>query len=291
MRTTDLQMAIAFMLTAHLALAGAAPSIGVAVNNSDFRVDASRVQGSATLFEGNVVETGKGPARLYLNNGARVRLAARSKAAVFADRLQLQAGAVGFSGAPLRMEALSLRVENDSPRGSAGVSLVPGGAVRVSALDGSLAVRNGRGVLVARLAAGTSLEMFPAPDTPNLTRVSGIVKKAGGRYILQDQVSGVSFELRGEDLDSAVDKKVEITGTVIPGESPAAAQILQVSSIRILAGAAAPAVAAGAAGSGGGVSAGTIAVIAGVTVAVAATTAGIALSGDDEAPALSPSTR
>ena len=51
----------------------------MAVKNGDFNLDSVTVQGNATLFEGNSIETEAGLARLYLQTGARIQLAAESR--------------------------------------------------------------------------------------------------------------------------------------------------------------------------------------------------------------------
>src|SRR5260370_27823061 len=67
-----------------------APAIGVVVKNGSFTVNGSRIDGNATLFDGNRVETGSAATRLQLNSGARWELDGSSSGTISGARLVLE---------------------------------------------------------------------------------------------------------------------------------------------------------------------------------------------------------
>jgi len=290
------QIVIAGALAAHLTLFGAALPIGMVIQYGDFKLDAVKVQSNATLFEGNSLETEKGLARLYLRSGATIQLASESKARIFADRLVLESGSTVFSGSPYRVEALSLQIQTESAAASARVRLARPGAVRVDAVQGSVTVRNAQGLLLARVAQGTAVDLDPTAQGPSTMQVTGILRWVNGHFLLEDPVAGVTVELRGSNLERALGKRVRVSGTPLPEKSEAgAAHVIDVISIDMLPGTAGKK-AAGAAPAGGatggvlGMSSAT-AVVLGVGVAAAVAVTGVALARDGESGDAIPSSR
>ena len=64
----------------------ASTAIGLVVANGSFQLDQSSVRGSATLFDGNVIETNVTSSQLQLNNGVSLRLAAETRAMLCSRR-------------------------------------------------------------------------------------------------------------------------------------------------------------------------------------------------------------
>jgi len=281
------------IVAAMTSTAAPATPIGLIIKNGDFKVDSARLRGNATLFEGSHVEAGRGLARIHLNSGAQMQLAAGSSATVFRSRIELKSGATAVAGIPLPVEALSLRVQTDSPQASARVLVVDPGTVRVAAVQGSVSVRDRQGLLLARVPEGVAVNLSPAAEDPSTLKVTGTLTQVGERFVVTDEVTGVKTELRGAGLDQAVGKRVQATGTLASEKSEAgAAHVMSVQSWIVLenrkdkAGAAIPAAA------GGGLSTTSIAIIAGVGVAAAGSATAVALNvGDDEPTTLSPSSR
>lgn len=88
-----------------------AAAIGIAIADGSFRIDNHPVVGNATLFEGNQLETTTATPELRLYGGARVRLAANSRGALFQDRLVLETGMTEVEGGnAYRIEAHGLRL-------------------------------------------------------------------------------------------------------------------------------------------------------------------------------------
>jgi hypothetical protein len=145
--------------------------------------------------------------------------------------------------------------------------------VKVVALAGNGEVRNQRGMLVAHVRSGTALQIQAVGG--NKAVLTGLLTQKDGKYILTDETSNVTVELRGSNLKKLVGKKVQVNGSVVADATPAAgaSQVVTVASATALAAGAAAGTAAGAAG---GAAAGGAATGAGAAAAGAGAAAGIA---------------
>jgi hypothetical protein len=270
---------------------GAAPVIGTVVAKGAFRLDNATVTGNATLFEGVTIETKSAGSRMELSSGAKVSLGLESKARFYGDHMILEKGEGRLEKAEsFRFEALGLIIRPETGNASARVALAGGARVEVAALSGSFRVLNARGVLVANVASGHSLELEPqAAETTS--KVTGTLRQVGGHYLLTDETTNVTVELAGPGLPKEVGSRIEATGSMDPTATPTtdASQFIRVSAVKHLGKGAAGSSGAAAAGqggaAGGGAAAGhgialsatTIAIIGGV--AAAATLGGLAAAG------------
>jgi hypothetical protein len=263
---------------------GASPSIGLVVAHGSFQVDQSRVYGNATLFDGSLIETAAVSSDLVLDNGARLRLGAESRARVHPDRLVLDKGQSELGAASgYSIEALGIRTAPDSPNSRLVVTYSSPTRIQVSALTGSARVSGANGVLVAEVPAGTALEFEPqAAGATTPSKLAGLVETKDGVIVLTDEVTHVTYTLIGPDLDQFVGKRVEITGTIDAGAQTAASsvQVIHVLSIEELAKSNKRAVAgtAGAKAATAGTSSGLAgAIVVGVNVAAVGATVGLAV--------------
>jgi len=265
---------------------GAGPAIGLAVANGSFQLDHSRVWENATLFDGNVVETGVASSQLRLESGANLRLAADSRARVFGTHLVLEKGIGELSSVNYRIEADTLRVSADTAGSIARVEMSGPNRVVVAAREGAVRVTNGSGVLVAMLTEGREMAFEPqagAADAP--THISGCVLRKDGKYIVVDQTTNVTMQLEGPAVAAELGNQVEVTGaaaSTAPGVA-GASQVIQVTSIKRVAkgGCASVAKKAGAAAAAAGLSTGAIVAIVGGVAAVGAT---VGLAAADALP-------
>lgn len=228
------------MLAWHVALLPAAgPVIGMANADGSFSLDNARVFRHATLFDGNMVETAKASATMDLTGGVRIQLAAASKGRVFRDRLVLERGVGQLQGADYLIEALALRVAPEASDASAKVARLATDRIQVAALAGTVQVTNSEGATLARLEAGRVLEFAPqAAGAVTPSRATGTVRMAGQGYILTDEVTGVTLELRGSGIDFKlyVGKRVAVEGRLVfpaPVGGPAP-QALRLTTIKVL---------------------------------------------------------
>lgn len=267
----------------------ASPAIGLVVANGSFQLDHSSVRGSATLFDGNVIETNVSSSQLQLNNGVSLRLAAQTRARVYETRLVLEKGIGQLESTKYRIEAASLQVEADKPGATARVQMSGPNRVVVAARDGTVHVSNSDGVLIARLDSGHEMTFEPQ-ESGTTTKVSGILALKDGKFIVVDRTTNVTMQVQGTGLEAEVGNLVEITGTVNAATPtvPGASQVIDVTSIKRLTKSkreAAAAVGTGAAGAGaagaaaGGLSTGAIVAIVG-GVAAAGTVGGLAVAHD-----------
>lgn len=277
-----------------VALASPPPVIGVARSRGAFMINQASVPGSATILDGTSVQTVATSSDVSLKGGERVTLASHSAARIYQGRLVLQSGAAELSHlSGYLVETGDLRIGASNAEAHVRVVVDSKDQVRVATIGGNAEVRNNEGMLVARVFPGTAMQLNSAPGAG--TKLTGTVQEENGKFFLTDEATKVKVELRGPNLKSMVGKRVRITGTAAPGETPAgdATLVVHVSGSVALAaaagataagGAAAGAGAAGAAGGAAagaavatGVSATTVAVVGGV--AAAASVGGLAAAG------------
>ena len=276
---------ICFLLAGSFINMPAASGIGMVNANGSFQIDHARVVGGATLFDGTILQTGKVEGDLLLNAGGRMQLASDSRGRVFRDRMVLERGVGQLSGTGYGIEARSLRVVADEANATARVSLSGSRRVLVKALQGRSHVTNARGMLVANLTPGIALEFEPQGEGADAaSKLKGILRRQAGKFLLTDETTNVTVELRGSGLSSKVGKRVEVTGQLAAGSVAVepATQVINVKTITLAAAAAvAGAGTAGAASAAGataaGIGAGTVAIVGGV--AAAGTVAGLGITG------------
>jgi hypothetical protein len=279
-------------------------AIAIAKAQGEFRVDQATVAGNSSVFEGSVVETGVVRSEVLLGRGGSVLLTAVSRGRVFSDRLVLEQGQAEMNNtAAYSVETHSLKVTPETAGSRVQVGLTTANNVRVAAAGGTANVRNGQGILIARVMPGAALE-FQTAGAPSEFKISGVLTVSGGKYFVVDETTHVKVEVQGDNLQRMVGKHVAITGTVLSGQAPAggATVVIRVGSISAVAalagagagvGAGAGGVAGGAAGgaaaagvASGGIGLGTVAIIGGV--AVASTVGGLysaGVIGSSEQPA------
>jgi hypothetical protein len=258
----------------------AAPAIGTVTAGGAFRLNGETVMANGTLTEGTVLETSRGGSSVRLAGGARLSLSADSRGKVYSDHIVLEKGETRLeNGVGFHLEALGLTIRPDRGLSTGRIGLLGSTRIRVVALTGAFRVVNARGVLVANVAAGSALAFEPqAPAAP--TRITGVLTRRNGHFLLTDQVTHVTVEVTGQGLEARVGHVVEVTGTLNAAATPVsgASQVIVVTEVQTVAagaaGGGAAAAGAGGAASGVGVSITTIAVIGGV--AAAATLGGLA---------------
>jgi hypothetical protein len=211
-------------------------SIGMASATGSFWADSAGVAGHATLFEGGTIETGETPVRLQIGGGVRILLDVHSRAQVYGNRLMLERGRAQLdSGSDYIIEAGTMRIAPAKPQSRAIVAIGLSDVVEVAALGAAVRVANADGVLVANVPAGRSLE-FRLGQRREQAMLTGCVVKADRAYLLRDDVSEITVELRGPEVAGKVGQHVQIAGTVAPLLRPVAPaeQVVQASTITVL---------------------------------------------------------
>lgn len=296
MNKLSVQSFIALILATHIGIMpAAAPSIGVALANGNVTIDDTRTPGNAPLFEGNTIETAKTSSRLQLQNGASIQLATDSRGKVFSNHLILEKGTTQFKTSKgFEVDALSLKISGNELNSTVRVS-VRGPVVQVASISGNVRVVTAKGIVVANLMPGRALEFTPQDNPAGSSSMTGCLSKSGNTYMLTDETSNVTAELRGSGLDAHVGHRITVTGSMMASGTPAsgASQVVNVSDIKMLstgcsmppgagAGAGAGMAGAGAAGMAGGHA---TAIIAGLVIAAAVgTTVGVVATSGEAAP-------
>ena len=154
----------------------ASPSIGTVTTRGETRVDNYKVDGSGTLFDGSVIETGLADADLRLaNSGAVVTLYSSSRGTLHPDHILLERGSIKLSSSN------SFNVQADNlvvvPAGdSSGVVTVQdSNSVIVEAQKGTLEVRNAAGTRIAQVQPGSPLSFtWTGKSSSGITATSAV---------------------------------------------------------------------------------------------------------------------
>ena len=209
-------------------------SIGTASARGDMRVDSYIVKGSATLFDGSVVETGQASADLHLGEGTEITMASSSRGTLYRDHLVLQQGTSELSASsPFKLEAEGLSVIPKEPNSHAVVSLRAGNTVEVAALSGSFGVTSEHGIMLASVRPGrvVSFAMQAGGATTEFSG-AGMVSNENGHYYLTT-AENVKYELTCKNFKKFVLTKSLISGKVQAPAAEGATAVVCVNSIQI----------------------------------------------------------
>ncbi len=265
-----------------LFLMAAPPSIGVVQSSGEFQMDGSTVRGNATVFDGSTIETVSSQSTIRLADGSEIVLAPSSRAQIYSDHTVLRRGSQRVKNSQRHpIEAASLRISPADAHSVAEIVTSDNNRVSVAAREGLVDVRNGAGVLVATVRPGLALAFTTqAGGAATASKMGGCLLKKGDKYLLTDSTSNVTVELQGPAVAASAGHQVQITGSMIPGATPAAGatQVIQVVTVDSVGSSCTVPTAAKAAVAGAGLSTGAIvAIVAGV--AVVASTVGLAAAG------------
>lgn len=284
-------------------LMGSTAAIGFAASQGSFQINTQQAQGTATLFDGTVIETGKTPSQIRLENGTQIRLASDSRAKVYESRVVLEKGSGQLeSSSTYPIETHSLHVFSTAPDTIARVRVGEQGKVLVATVRGAVRVTNGAGLAVANLTTGLSMAFDPQVGASAPAKLAGCLYERDGSNFIFDAATKTAHGLKGADLAREMGKNVQITGIEDPathviavtgwkplsgGQCAKFAKVAKesgvevaVKTVGVTGGAAVAAAAAGAAGAAAGAGIGTAATVAVVGgVAAATTVGGLAASG------------
>jgi hypothetical protein len=173
--------------------------------------------------------------------GARVRLAANTRSALFQDRLVLERGMPEVEGRKAhRIEAHGLRLRQEGKDAAARVAMSGQRKVQAAVLSDALRVSQAEGTWVAPMRPGRALGFVPQQvtgmDAP--FEMSGCLERRQDRLVLRDVVSGFTEEVRGKRLERNIGKLVEVTAKVVPGVRPieGAQEVIEITRLRRISG-------------------------------------------------------
>ena len=212
----------------------ASTAIGTANARGDIRVNGYLIRGDVTLFDGEVVETGKASATLRLHKSLEVTLSTNARATLYRDRLVMQRGSSQWTGSstfPVEVNGVFVTATSPGSRGL--VSIDSEKKAEVEAISGDLRISNSEGLLIAGVRPGIPISLaapqVAAPGTvptqgPIPMTLYGTLSKVNGHFFLSlpKPDLGVVYELRGGNLDKLVGKEVLVKGTAVLGVMPGA---------------------------------------------------------------------
>ncbi len=223
MRQLRAGIMLSLTLTTSSALGAAeSPALGLVMTRSSFRLDGVEVWDSATVLDSTTIETARTSLELGLNNGARLTLAAESRAKVGRQGLDLERGTGELRNTTeYWIGAAHLRVFAAVRGAVARVNRESGDQILVAALNGPVRVTTSRNRLVADIAPGTTLVFDAAqPIRPEQVKVCGGLIARQGRYLLTDATTNVTVEVVGAGLEQHVGATIEVVGVTDPNASP-----------------------------------------------------------------------
>jgi hypothetical protein len=204
----------------------ASPSIGSVTARGEIRIDNHEVQGSGTVFNGSVVETGQSissGADLRLANNEEITLMRDSRGTLYRDHFELERGTalLGLTDS-FRINANGVVVVPTEAHSSGTVSINPANSVTVEARNGTLEIRNPFGAGLARVHPGHALTFSSVSGkSPTEFSVTGTVSSENGRYYLCSSETGMKYELKGNNLKDYDGASIVASGVLEPA-APAA---------------------------------------------------------------------
>jgi hypothetical protein len=197
----------------------ASPSIGSVTSRGELKIDSYVVNGSGTVFDGSVVETGQSAlsiADLRLGNDAVISLSVSSLGTLHRDHFELQRGMVELSSTnSFRVEVNGLNVAPPQAHSTGLISIEPGNSVKVAAKTGDLEVKDATGRTIALVHPGHPLAFSSLDGRPSTDfAAAGVVSSEKGRYYLRTSETDVKYELKGDNLQNFDGSSVIASGTL-----------------------------------------------------------------------------
>jgi hypothetical protein len=220
------------------ALAASPSIIGSVTVRGETKIDNHDVQGSGTVFDGSVVETGQSissSADLRLEKNGEITLLRDSRGVLYRDHFVLERGAaqLGLTDS-FKIQASGVVVVPTEANSSGIVSIDQANSVTVDAKNGTLEIRNSSGAGLARVRPGHPLAFSSvAGKSSSDFSATGRVSSENGRYYLDSAETGMKYEVKGEGLQSYNGHSVLASGVLQPAASGAGvAGVLVASDIR-----------------------------------------------------------
>jgi hypothetical protein len=227
----------ALIFCAALGAPAANTSLGFLTTDGSFQLDQSKIWGTATLFEGSVVETKVAHCRVHLSNGSEIDIAADSRARFFQGRAVVEKGAVELkASAGYTVEARGFRIAAEDAGTVAAVRFDGTSGVAASAAKGRILVASADGKALADVPTGKAVTLTPEIGVnTGLTKLSGCIQSSKSLFVLTDQASNITFVIQGKDVATQAGNRVSVTGTATKSASAVKGvpQVIEVSEITV----------------------------------------------------------
>jgi hypothetical protein len=196
-------------------------AIGLIKASGEFIIDGSGARDNSTVFQGSMVSTANAASHVVLEDGTRIDMGLDSRSRIYRDHVVIEKGLLHVK-ASNRYVVTAGRIRIDSPQQTL-VRLSDSGKVSVTALQGIAEVKDGDGLLLAKVHPGRALD-FNDADTASSddVHVTGCLEtiearstnRATAHYVLEDKTVNVAVELVGTGLERLVGFNVDATGSV-----------------------------------------------------------------------------
>ena len=172
-------------------------AIGLVRASGEFTVDGSWTRDNSTVFDGSEISTTHAASHVVLEDGTRIDVGLDSRSRIYRDHITIEQGLVHVNSSN-RYGVIAGRIRIDSPRQTL-VRVTDSRTVAVTALEGVTKVRDGKGMLLAMVPPGRTLDFRDTDKSPDDAAVAGCLErietKSGDRitvhYVLQDQTTNV----------------------------------------------------------------------------------------------------
>lgn len=229
-RYTALAIISAGLSVGVVAASASTPAIGVAMSEGTILVNDAQAPGNTTVFSGTTLQTQRASSQVRLKDGAQVRFESDSRGKIFGDHVDLQQGSAKISDYTANASGLKIRATGDS---SANVTL-KGNVVEVAAITGNVRVFSAAGANVANILPGHALDLrLQEASAGAASSFVGCPVKSGNNFLITDETSNVTAELRGTKIKAG--QHVQVTGSLISSGNPAT-QVMNVSGVKEVAG-------------------------------------------------------
>lgn len=196
-------------------------AIGLVSASGEFTIDGSWTRDNSTVFNSSVISTDHAASHIVLADGTRIDMGMDSRGQIYRDHVTIAHG-VAQVNTSNRYAVFAGKIRTDSP-GRTLVRVSDSHKVGITALQGATEVKDGRGILVAIVRSGETLEFSGADTSSDDAAVVGCLERIESRsgdrvtvhYVVQDETTHVIVELVGRtDLDRWVGWTVGATGLI-----------------------------------------------------------------------------
>ena len=213
--------------------------VGTAVSTGAFQVAHTAANGTATVLNGDLVESAAGTSKIMLRSGSELELLPNSGTSVFENHATLDEGTLRTHfGAGFTVVSRNFVVRPSDPK-TVAVVQTTATSLTVSVSSGSADILGADGSRLVHMNSGNTLN-FGAYDTKidpniNIARLLGVLDSQNGHYLIRDRFSNTVSELVGPISSKLVNHLVTVDGNVLTNLKPDVLQVdhlVQVSSIK-----------------------------------------------------------
>ena len=240
MRLTFAPLVIALIVPLTLGAASPRAVVGTAVSSGgEFQVGHTTASGTATILNGDQVETASARSRITLRNGTEIDLLPNSASSIYEDHATLDEGTLrtrpsaGFLVTSRNFTVRATGAGTEVLLQASPTSLtvfVPSGSADILGVNGSKLVHMLTGNTLNFGAYATTID----PNV-NVARLLGVLDSENGHFLLRDRFSNTVSELVGPVSPKLLNHLVTVDGNVLTNLKPDVLQVdhlVQVSQIK-----------------------------------------------------------